>query len=523
MKKSFLAAALAAVMLLAGCSGKSKKSNLFVESISTEQIKNIIDYGDAESFEKALNDGKNLEGKIVCFDVIEYHPNSAWGYNLWAGEHLNFVSSSQPDIKEGDTVIAKVITVESHFGSWIINYEKVENAVANDDTVVSSKDNSTQPNENVSQVNSIGYNISAQNVEDDDVIMAQAVLNILFNSVDDVYSASSADKELAQCIFFTTVCYLDKKDSTDYYSVYQKVIPEVLFRDSNSKEDLDMVSSVYDTLKKAKLNSAMANSYEISKENIKTFRSANAKGKIELKNANKLSGIAVSYYLMCKNIPEKYQEDVQYRCDDTILTIARVFYGLEVSDREIQKAEDNMEYLFNFQFSPEESSISQPATSTSSTQPSTSPSTPTTAPPTTGERNALKKAESYLKVIPFSRDGLIEQLEYNGYSNAEAIYGADNANADWNEQALKKAKSYINTMPFSYSGLIEQLEYNKFTHEQAVYGADKCGADWNEQAAKKAKSYLDIMAFSRDDLISQLEYNGFTHDQAVYGATQNGY
>lgn len=89
--------------------------------------------------------------------------------------------------------------------------------------------------------------------------------------------------------------------------------------------------------------------------------------------------------------------------------------------------------------------------------------------------------------------------------------------------ALKKAKSYLELMPFSYSGLIEQLEYEKFTHEEAVYGADNCGADWNEQARIKAKSYLDLMSFSKDSLIEQLEYEGFTHEQAVYGVTQNGY
>lgn len=78
-------------------------------------------------------------------------------------------------------------------------------------------------------------------------------------------------------------------------------------------------------------------------------------------------------------------------------------------------------------------------------------------------------------------------------------------------------------MALSRQGLINQLEYEKFTEEQSIYGADNCGANWNEQAAKKAKSYLDIMSFSRDSLISQLEYEGFTHDQAVYGVTQNGY
>ena len=32
-------------------------------------------------------------------------------------------------------------------------------------------------------------------------------------------------------------------------------------------------------------------------------------------------------------------------------------------------------------------------------------------------------------------------------------------------------------MPFSYEGLIEQLEYEGFTHEQAVYGAKSVGLD----------------------------------------------
>lgn len=95
--------------------------------------------------------------------------------------------------------------------------------------------------------------------------------------------------------------------------------------------------------------------------------------------------------------------------------------------------------------------------------------------PTTGERNALEKAKSYLATMPFSYSGLIEQLEYVGYSKSEAAYGADNCGANWNEQAAKKAKSYLETMPFSRSGLIEQLEYVGFTHEQAVYGAERNG------------------------------------------------
>lgn len=91
------------------------------------------------------------------------------------------------------------------------------------------------------------------------------------------------------------------------------------------------------------------------------------------------------------------------------------------------------------------------------------------------------------------------------------------------KNALKKAKSYLSHSAFSYSGLVKQLEFEKYTHEEAVYAVDNCGADWNEQAAKKAKSYLSHSSFSRDGLIDQLEYEGFTHEQAVYGVEQNGY
>lgn len=141
----------------------------------------------------------------------------------------------------------------------------------------------------------------------------------------------------------------------------------------------------------------------------------------------------------------------------------------------------------------------------------------------TGKANALKSAKSYLNYSAFSYQGLIDQLEYEKYSNEDAVYAVDNCGADWNEQALKSAKSYLDYSAFSYQGLIEQLEYEKFTNSEATYGADNCGADWNEQAVKSAASYLEYSSFSKDSLIDQLEYEGFTHDQAVYGAEQNGY
>lgn len=152
--------------------------------------------------------------------------------------------------------------------------------------------------------------------------------------------------------------------------------------------------------------------------------------------------------------------------------------------------------------------------------------TPTNTAQTTeavGRRNALRKALNYLDFTAFSYTGLIKQLEYEGFTRDEAIYGADNSGADWNEQAYKKALNYLDFTAFSYTGLIKQLEYEGFSRDEAVYGADNSGADWNEQAYKKGMSYLDLMAFSREGLIDQLEYEGFTEEEIEYALTKIGY
>ena len=134
------------------------------------------------------------------------------------------------------------------------------------------------------------------------------------------------------------------------------------------------------------------------------------------------------------------------------------------------------------------------------------------------QADAVSRAKSYIKTSGFSRDGLISQLEFEGFTEEEAEYGADNCGADWLEMAEKKAKSYIKTSGFSRDGLVDQLEFEGFTTEEAEHGADNCGADWNEMAIKKAKSYIKTSGFSRDGLIHQLEYEGFTEEEAEYGA-----
>ena len=91
------------------------------------------------------------------------------------------------------------------------------------------------------------------------------------------------------------------------------------------------------------------------------------------------------------------------------------------------------------------------------------------------------------------------------------------------KNALDSAKSYLSVMAFSHTGLIEQLEYEGYSAEAATYAADNCGADWNAQAAAMAQSYMDTMSFSRQGLIDQLVFEGFSQEQAEYGVSAVGY
>lgn len=80
--------------------------------------------------------------------------------------------------------------------------------------------------------------------------------------------------------------------------------------------------------------------------------------------------------------------------------------------------------------------------------------------------------------------------------------------------ALTLAMQYLETMSFSYNGLIDQLKYEGISDADAKYAADMCGADWNEEAKKTVIAYEKAGITS--DLIDQLVYEGFTYQQALY-------
>jgi hypothetical protein len=94
---------------------------------------------------------------------------------------------------------------------------------------------------------------------------------------------------------------------------------------------------------------------------------------------------------------------------------------------------------------------------------------------TVNQINARLKGASYLAISPFSRTGLISQLEFEGFNNTDATYGADSQKADWKAQAVKAAKNYLKLTSFSRSGLIDQLVFEGYTLEEATFGVDATG------------------------------------------------
>lgn len=90
-------------------------------------------------------------------------------------------------------------------------------------------------------------------------------------------------------------------------------------------------------------------------------------------------------------------------------------------------------------------------------------------------------------------------------------------------QALKAAEQYLTIMPFSKKGLYHQLTSeagDKYPAEAAQYAVDNVKANWKENAARAAKQYLEIMPMSKDELVNQLTSEAgdqYTLEEAQYG------
>jgi hypothetical protein len=98
---------------------------------------------------------------------------------------------------------------------------------------------------------------------------------------------------------------------------------------------------------------------------------------------------------------------------------------------------------------------------------------------TSGQKNALGSAQSYIDMSGFSKKGLIQQLSSSageGFSKADATFAANHVDVDWKAEAVESAQSYLDMGGFSRQNLIEQLSSSAgegFTPAQARYAVDK--------------------------------------------------
>ncbi len=93
------------------------------------------------------------------------------------------------------------------------------------------------------------------------------------------------------------------------------------------------------------------------------------------------------------------------------------------------------------------------------------------------QKNCYEHALRYLDTNSFSKKGLIEQLEFEKYPKNIAEFAVskveENNLVNWDEQAELKAKTYLEYSSFSKQSLIEQLEFEGFTTMQAQKAVEK--------------------------------------------------
>lgn len=152
-------------------------------------------------------------------------------------------------------------------------------------------------------------------------------------------------------------------------------------------------------------------------------------------------------------------------------------------------------------------------------------------------RIGLLKTQLGLLALPFSGEDTSEferlvndtkkmTVDYpslDAEREAEAATQTPSLLRDDKDAALEDAYGYLRLdVSLSYEGLIDQLVYEGYSEATATYAADNCGADWYAQAVKAAQLFkkLDDSDLDYDTLVYLLKIDGFTDDQAVYGADQ---
>ena len=127
---SCIALVISVIVLIANIAAVPQEKKLKQELSQSEidtlvsqwENSNSVDYSTAEKLEKDLNKGKDAVGKTVTFEVLEVKPDSALGFNLYAGEHLNFTCKDSFNVKAGDKLTVLITYVGKVLGSWELHY-----------------------------------------------------------------------------------------------------------------------------------------------------------------------------------------------------------------------------------------------------------------------------------------------------------------------------------------------------------------------------------------------------------------
>jgi len=147
---------------------------------------------------------------------------------------------------------------------------------------------------------------------------------------------------------------------------------------------------------------------------------------------------------------------------------------------------------------------------------------------TSGQRKALRSAQTRIDISPNSKKALILLLSRSvaeagdGHSKADATFAANNVIADWNAEALESARMILKSAGYSRGELRAMLiEGEGFTPAQVQYAVNNAQANWNEEAVESATSYRKRGGYSRDELIQKLiKWEEFTPAQARYAVNK---
>ncbi len=143
-------------------------------------------------------------------------------------------------------------------------------------------------------------------------------------------------------------------------------------------------------------------------------------------------------------------------------------------DDAAEQAQEDADRINAEQPKPEPVTAPEPEETEEPTEPEPEPE-PAEPEATVGEANAVQAALDYLSFMGFSKSGLANQLEFEGYTKAEIDYALENITVDWKAEAVESAESYLEFSSFSRSGLIDQLLYEGFTQAQAEHAVNEVG------------------------------------------------